>query len=235
MHQRNAAGAPSNTALAHCTGVRVAAVSLVTAKAAASMAVLRAKLAAIGRGTSTRRTRPGCTTSGYRPPRYDDAAPAVRAAEPHDQPVRACGNRPQRRQWRLRKQVSQEVRDVLTKLDSPENVLALEIVGKFEKSDYESVFLPALNALNEATGEYRVVFVFGDRYEGLTAGATWEDMKFGVGEVVHRDYSKWKRCAIVTELHWLRHSISLFRWIIPGEVEVFENAEVDKAIAWAAA
>ena len=123
---------------------------------------------------------------------------------------------------------------MLAKLKSPENVLALEIVGKFEKSDYESVFVPALEELYDASGEYRVVFVFGERYEGISGGATWEDMKFGVGEAVHREYSRWKRCAVVTKEPWLRHSIALFRWMIPGEVEVFEPSEVDKAIAWSA-
>ena len=95
-------------------------------------------------------------------------------------------------------------------LDSPENVFAIEVVGKLEKDDYEKVLVPAVQKMIDGPGEIRAVFVFGDRYEGLTAGATWADTKLYVGELLHRELSKWKRCAIVTELDWLRHSIAMF-------------------------
>src|SRR6516225_318350 len=82
-------------------------------------------------------------------------------------------------------------------LDSPENVFAIEVVGKLEKDDYEKVLVPAVQKMIDGPGEIRAVFVFGDRYEGLTAGATWADTKLYVGELLHRELSKWKRCAIV--------------------------------------
>ena len=119
-------------------------------------------------------------------------------------------------------------------LDSPENVFAIEVVGKLEKDDYEKVLVPAVQKMIDGPGEIRAVFVFGDRYEGLTAGATWADLKLYVGELLHRELSKWKRCAIVTELDWLRHSVAMFHWMMPGEVEVFEPSKVQEAIAWAA-
>ena len=119
-------------------------------------------------------------------------------------------------------------------LDSPENVFAIEVVGKLEKDDYEKVLVPAVQKMIDGPGEIRAVFVFGDRYEGLTAGATWADLKLYVGELLHRELSKWKRCAIVTELDWLRHSIAMFHWMMPGEVEVFVPSKVQEAIAWTA-
>ena len=119
-------------------------------------------------------------------------------------------------------------------LDSPENVFAIEVVGKLEKDDYEKVVVPAVQKMIDGPGEIRAVFVFGDRYEGLTAGATWADTKLYVGELLHRELSKWKRCAIVTDLDWLRHSIAMFHWMMPGEVEVFAPSKVQEAIAWTA-
>jgi SpoIIAA-like len=115
-----------------------------------------------------------------------------------------------------------------------ENVFAIEVVGKLEKDDYEKVLVPAVQKMIDGPGEIRAVFVFGDRYESLTAGATWADLKLYVGELLHRELSRWKRCAIVTELDWLRHSIAMFHWVMPGEVEVFEPSKVQEAIAWAA-
>ncbi len=124
---------------------------------------------------------------------------------------------------------------MLKKLDSPDTVVALEVVGKLEGKDYDEVLVPALNDVIARTGEIRIVFVFGDEYESLTAGGTWADAKLYVGELVHRDLTKWRRCAIVTRLDWLRHSITLFRWMMPGEVEVFDPSDVQAAIGWAAA
>jgi hypothetical protein len=119
-------------------------------------------------------------------------------------------------------------------LDSPENVFAMEVVGKLEKDDYEKVLVPAVQKMIDGPGEIRAVLVFGDRYEGLTAGATWADLKLYAGELLHQELSRWKRCAIVTHLDWLRHSIAMFHWMMPGEVEVFEPSKVQEAIAWAA-
>jgi hypothetical protein len=113
-------------------------------------------------------------------------------------------------------------------------VLAVEVVGKLGKEDYETVLRPALRAMIDGPGEIRCVFVFGDAYTGLTVGGTVEDATLYLGELVHRELSKWKRCAVVTNLDWLRHSIALFRWMMPGEVECYAPTELQAAIAWAA-
>ena len=77
--------------------------------------------------------------------------------------------------------------------------------------------------------------MFGDEYTGLTAGGTVEDSKLYFSELVHRDLSKWKRCAVVTTHDWLRHAIAVFRFMMPGEVETFEPSQVRAAVDWAAA
>jgi hypothetical protein len=124
---------------------------------------------------------------------------------------------------------------VLQKLESPANVCAVEVVGKLEKADYETVLLPALRQQIDGTGEIRLVFVFGDRYEGLTIGGNLADAKLYVRELFHHELSKWKRCAIVTDESWLRHAISMFRFMMPGEVECFGSSALEAAMAWAAA
>jgi hypothetical protein len=40
---------------------------------------------------------------------------------------------------------------------------------------------------------------------------------------------------VVTDESWLRHAISMFRFMMPGEVECFETARLESAIAWAGA
>lgn len=45
---------------------------------------------------------------------------------------------------------------MLKTLDSPDNVLAVEVVGKLEKEDYETVVGPALRKMIDGPGEIRV-------------------------------------------------------------------------------
>ena len=78
---------------------------------------------------------------------------------------------------------------MLQKLDSPANVCAVEVVGKLEKADYDTVLLPALRAQIDGPGEIRIVFVFGERYEGLTIGGNLADTKLYVGELFHHELS----------------------------------------------
>ena len=124
---------------------------------------------------------------------------------------------------------------MLEKIDSPDSVLAVDVVGKLEKEDYQRVLVPGLRALLDGPGEIRCVFVFGDNYTGLTVGGTVEDSKLYLSELVHRDLSKWRRCAVVTDHDWLRHAISVFRFMMPGEVQSFGSSQVQEAVDWAAA
>jgi len=44
----------------------------------------------------------------------------------------------------------------------------------------------------------------------------------------------WRRTAIVTDKDWLRHAVSAFGWLSPGELRVYEPDQLDQAVAWAA-
>jgi hypothetical protein len=118
---------------------------------------------------------------------------------------------------------------MLKKLESPDNVLAFEAVGKLERSDYKTVLDPAVQKMIEDRGEVRFVYVLGDSFEGFSMGAGFEDAKIGFAA-----HSKWKRCAVATNHDWVRHSMSIFGWMIPGEIKVFDSAEISSAIGWAA-
>jgi hypothetical protein len=118
---------------------------------------------------------------------------------------------------------------MLKKLESPDTVLAFEAVGKLERSDYKTVLDPAVQAMIAERGEVRFVYVLGDGFEGFSIGAGFEDAKLGL-----EAHSKWKRCAVATNHDWVRHAISMFGWLMPGEVKVFDSSNVAAAITWAA-
>ena len=113
--------------------------------------------------------------------------------------------------------------------DLPDDVIGFEVVGEVHSDDYRDTLIPALEAAGEA-GAIRLVYVLGDRFEGYSSGASWQDAKLGV-----HHHGKWHRAALVTDIDWVRHLTSVFGWAVPGEVKVFSTAKQADAIAWAAA
>lgn len=118
---------------------------------------------------------------------------------------------------------------MLQRIDAPDIVLAFRAVGKIEKSDYDSVLEPAVEAMIADKGEVRFVYVLGDEFDSYTIGAGWEDTKLGIGHV-----SKWRRIAIVTDHGWVQHLVAMFGWMVPGEIKIFPVDEEKPAIDWAA-
>lgn len=113
--------------------------------------------------------------------------------------------------------------------DLPDGLVGFTAVGKLHSDDYEQVLIPAIEE-KLATGEkVRVVLVF-PTFDGLSAGAAWDDLKMGVEHLTH-----WKRIALVTDIEWMVHVTSLFGWMTPGELKHFPLSEQAEAIAWAAA
>lgn len=113
--------------------------------------------------------------------------------------------------------------------DLPPRVLGFEAVGEVHAADYEDVLQPALDEAADS-GEIRLVYVLGDRFEGYSAGASVQDSKLAFSH-----HKAWKRTAIVSDLDWVRHLTSVFGWMVPGSFRLFGLAERSDAIAWVAA
>jgi hypothetical protein len=112
----------------------------------------------------------------------------------------------------------------------PPAVVGVEALGEVTAGDYEHVLVPAVAAAREASGgKVRILYVFGEEFPGLTAGAMWQDTKLGLGHL-----GSWERIALVTDADWLRRSISALAWAIPGEVRVFGSAHANDARSWVA-
>lgn len=112
--------------------------------------------------------------------------------------------------------------------DLPEGVIGFEAVGEIHSDDYLDVLRPAIDAA-AATGEIRLVYVLGDRFEGYSAGASWQDAKLGIDHV-----KAWDRTALVSDLDWVNHLASLFGWMVPGHFKHFNLADLTEAIRWVA-
>ena len=113
---------------------------------------------------------------------------------------------------------------------APEGVLAFAAVGEVDAADYEDVLKPAIEAALEGGDRIRFVFEISSEFDRYTPGAAWDDMALGFAHL-----TDWQRCAVVTDLDWVRHAVKSFGWLMGGRLKVFDLDELRAALDWAAA
>jgi SpoIIAA-like len=111
--------------------------------------------------------------------------------------------------------------------DLPEHVVGLTAKGKITADDYESVVIPAVEAVLKKRGKIRLLYHIGPDFSGFTPGAFWCDAKVGFKHV-----SKWEKVAVVSNVGWIRGSTKLWGMVMPGDVKVFSNDQLSEAKEW---
>jgi hypothetical protein len=108
-----------------------------------------------------------------------------------------------------------------------ENSFGFDIKGTLTAEDYTSTILPAFDEARIKGHKIRVLFQMGSDFKGFTPGAFWEDFKLGLSKI-----RTVERCAIVSDIHWLRESSQFFGALIPIPVKVFSNNQLIEAKNW---
>jgi hypothetical protein len=111
--------------------------------------------------------------------------------------------------------------------DLPANVIGIEASGQVTSDDYERVIFPAIDDKQREHDKVRLMYVLGPEFDGYSAGAVWEDSK-----LLFKHPSSWEKIAVVTDEDWIRRSLSVFGWMVPGEVKVFANGDTSQARDW---
>ncbi len=112
----------------------------------------------------------------------------------------------------------------------PEGVIAAVAKGRVTRRDYEEVLIPAVEAAFRQRDQVRCYYELGQDFDGMDAGAVWEDLRVGLGH-----FTGWERVAVVTDIDWVRLAVNTFRFLLPGEVRVFATTEAGEARRWIAA
>jgi hypothetical protein len=113
--------------------------------------------------------------------------------------------------------------------DMPAGVIGLKATGKLTEEDYKNVMEPLLYEIHREGKKVRLLYHFTPEFEGFTFGAAWQDFRLGL-----RHIRLFAKCAIVSDVGWLRKSSELFGAMLPCPVEVFHDQEYGKAIDWLA-
>ena len=95
--------------------------------------------------------------------------------------------------------------------DVPDSVLGFRASGELTGEDYRNVLVPAVEAALQSRDKLRLLYLLGDDVTGFSAGAAWQDTKVGMEHV-----TRWEKIAVVTDKDWLRHSVDIFGYLIPG-------------------
>lgn len=114
--------------------------------------------------------------------------------------------------------------------DFSDNIVALACKRHVTKRDYETVLIPRVEEALKQHKKVRLYYQIGSDFTGIAPGAVWEDFKVGMEHL-----SRWERIAIVTDVDWIRHTMKVFGFLIPGELKVFPSSETSQARDWIAA
>ena len=78
-------------------------------------------------------------------------------------------------------------------------------------------------AAQEDTAFYEIT----PQFSGIEAGAVWEVFRIGMEHLL-----RWERVAVVTDIEWIRHTVNVFRFLLPGKIRVFAGNEAEAAHQW---
>jgi hypothetical protein len=112
----------------------------------------------------------------------------------------------------------------------PGNVVALSAKGRVTKEDYEKVVIPAVEKAIAQHDKVRLYYQIGPDFSGIDPGAMWADTKVGMGH-----FLRWERIAVVTDIDWIRLSVTAFGFLMPAQVSVYSTAEAAGARKWISA
>lgn len=105
----------------------------------------------------------------------------------------------------------------------PDNVVGIVAKGRVTKKDVADTLLPAIDKALEWHHRLRLYYEIRTRFPG----AAWEEISLGLGHS-----PLWERVAIVSDVAWIRHTVTALRLLIPSEVRVYATNQIPEGIAW---
>ena len=111
--------------------------------------------------------------------------------------------------------------------DLPDNILGVSAEGKINGTDYETVFIPALEEKLKSNKKIRMFYQLGVNFSGFDMSAILDDAKMGM-----KHLSSWERIAFISDHELINSFAKFFGFLMTCEVRIFKNAEIEKAKEW---
>ena len=110
-----------------------------------------------------------------------------------------------------------------------DNIAAFACHGHVTKADYETVLIPDIDERLKLHDKVRIYYEIARDFAGIDPGAVWEDTKVGFSH-----FLRWERFAVVTDVEWIKHTVKLFAFLMPGEFRLFPTDDAGQAREWIA-
>src|SRR5271165_3648089 len=107
--------------------------------------------------------------------------------------------------------------------DLPRNVVGISVKGRVTKDECREILAPAIARSLRWRDKIRLYYELGSRFPG----SGWDDLDLGF-----ENAASCERIAIVTDIAWVRLTVKAIRFLIPGEIRVFDTSETAEARAW---
>lgn len=108
-----------------------------------------------------------------------------------------------------------------------DGIVGAKAVGTVTADDYESTLIPAVEGALAEGDKLRMLYVLGQEFETYDSEAALDDARMGM-----HHWSDFERIALVTDHVVYRTAVKGFGFLMPGEVKVFGNDEMDAAVEW---
>jgi SpoIIAA-like len=105
----------------------------------------------------------------------------------------------------------------------PRHVVAISVRGRATRQECRDVLAPAIAKSLRWRDKIRLYYELGSRFPG----SGWDDLDLGFEQA-----SRCERIAIVTDIAWVRLTVKAVRFLIPGDVRVFDTTEAAAARSW---
>ncbi|WP_371228212.1 STAS/SEC14 domain-containing protein [Roseovarius sp. 2305UL8-3] len=109
----------------------------------------------------------------------------------------------------------------------PRDVVAVEAVGEITGHDYDEMLVPLIEEKLKEHDKLKLFCKLGSEFESYSLGAAWDDLQLGLKHPL-----SFSKCALVTDVEWLRRGANVLGPLMPMELMVFQLEEEDAAKAW---
>jgi SpoIIAA-like len=111
--------------------------------------------------------------------------------------------------------------------DLPGNVLGVSAEGKVTGSDYETILIPAVEKKLSENKKLRLIYHLGKSFTEFDLEAMLDDAKIGMQHL-----TSWDRVALVSDHQLINAFAKFFGYMLPCEVRIFKDSELDEAKKW---
>lgn len=106
-------------------------------------------------------------------------------------------------------------------------ITAIEASGVITGDDYKTILVPIFEHAAQNKERLNFLYYLGPNFKEFSLAAGWEDFKISA-----QYYKQVNRCAIVTDVDWLRQSTHFVSMFLGIPVKTFKNSELSLALDW---